>query len=149
MSLIACHLSISLLLIIYLLFQLDELFSETIGRKNNTILRYGYEINIRFDISCLAALFLIEKFADYSEDAGFTQLVVSYLIRAIRFGLPPRAVSPFVLGVYRLVWLGHLVPAQLHKIVQAGSELVASKNIYFAQSGNNYNWNRLSCLFRI
>lgn len=61
--------------------------------------------------------------------------MVNYIIRVIRFGLPSRAVAPFILGVCRLVWLGHLVPTQLQKLSHAGAELCSSGNIYLAQGG--------------
>ena len=59
--------------------------------------------------------------------------MVNYIIRVIRFGLPSRAVAPFILGVCRLIWLGHLVPTQLQKLSHAGAELCSSGNIYLAQ----------------
>ena len=74
-----------------------------------------------------AATFIIERFADYAEEAGFTQNVVNYAIRVLRFGLPTRALIPFNCALSRLVWLGHLVPTQLHKISQAGGELCSSR----------------------
>ena len=60
--------------------------------------------------------------------------MVNYIIRVIRFGLPSRAVAPFILGVCRLIWLGHLVPTQLQKLSHAGAELCSSGNIYLAQA---------------
>lgn len=62
--------------------------------------------------------------------------MVNYIIRVIRFGLPSRAVAPFILGVCRLIWLGHLVPTQLQKLSQAGAELCSSGNIYLAQENS-------------
>ena len=66
----------------------------------------------------------------------FFQNLVNYIIRVIRFGLPSRAVAPFILGVCRLIWLGHLVPTQLQKLSHAGAELCSSGNIYLAQENN-------------
>ena len=64
------------------------------------------------------------------------QNLVNYIIRVIRFGLPSRAVAPFILGVCRLIWLGHLVPTQLQKLSHAGAELCSSGNIYLAQENS-------------
>ena len=75
-----------------------------------------------------AGTFIIERFADYAEEAGFTQNLVNYAIRVLRFGLPTRALVPFSCALARLVWLGHLVPQQLHKISQAGGELCSSRS---------------------
>ena len=50
-----------------------------------------------------AATFIIEKFADYAEEAGFTQNLINYAIRVLRFGLPTRAILPFTCALSRLV----------------------------------------------
>ena len=40
-----------------------------------------------------------------------------------------------LLGISRLVWLGHLLPSQVEKLAQCGAELSATDDSYLASAG--------------
>ena len=142
-----------------LLVQIFQNLEETLFQANPALLGLGPTQLEIIVLQISIALFMIEKFPDFSEDVALTQKTVTFICKSSKFGLPARAVEPMLLGTSRLIWMGHLLPGQVlgrnsfsvdfsqliflkfptlnevEQIAQAGAQLCQAQDLYLAQAG--------------
>ena len=117
------------------LLQIFQHLEDTLFQANPALLGLAPTQLETIVLQISIALFMIEKFPDFSEDVALPQKTVSFICKSSKFGLPPRAVEPILLGTARLIWMGHLLPGQVEQIAQAGAQLCQTQDLYLAQAG--------------